>query len=131
MPIAAIYASLAALLLLGLSIRVIRLRREYRVGVGSGGQQALSLAIRAQANFTEYAPLILLLLALAESLGAPAWLLHAAGILLLASRVVHAIGLSGSPGRSPGRFYGTLLSFLLLLGLAALNLALALVASAG
>ncbi len=125
MPVTAIYAALAGLLLLVLSVRVIRLRWKYAVGIGSGGQHPLSLAIRAQANFTEYAPLILLLLALAESQQAPGWLLHAAGALLLASRLAHAQGLSTSPGRTPGRLYGMLLTFLLLAGLAVLNLWLA------
>jgi uncharacterized membrane protein YecN with MAPEG domain len=58
-----------------------------------------------------------LLLVLAEITGLPAAAVHGAGVLLVVSRVLHAVGLSGSPGRSFGRFYGTAGTWLLIVGL--------------
>lgn len=94
MPIAALYASLLAPLFLLLSSRVIRARRGARVAVGDGGDAVLARCMRVHANFAEYVPLALLLLALAESLGTNAWLLHGLGIALVAGRLAHAAGMS-------------------------------------
>ena len=106
-PTSFLYAGLLGLLLVGLSVRVVLERRRQRVGLGDGAQRDLLQAIRVQANFVEYVPFAVLLLVLAEITGLPAALVHGAGILLLASRVLHAYGLARSPGRSFGRFYGT------------------------
>jgi uncharacterized membrane protein YecN with MAPEG domain len=58
-------------------------------------------------------------LLVAELNGISASLLHAAGILLLVSRTLHAYGLSQRSGRSFGRFYGTAGTWLTLLLLSA------------
>jgi len=117
--ITALYAALLALLVFGLTMNVVRLRRRYQVGLGDGGHQPLACALRAHGNATETIPLVLILLALVELLGASPTALHAYGALLLIARIAHAIGLSGTPGMSFGRFYGTLATWLVLLGLVA------------
>src|SRR5512143_1314199 len=94
MPITALYASLLVPLFLLLASRVIRARRGARVAVGDGGNASLMRRMRVHANFAEYVPLALLLMALAESLGTSIWLLHALGIPLLVGRLVHAFGMS-------------------------------------
>lgn len=94
MPITALYASLLAPLFLLLASRVIRARRSARVAVGDGGDAILMRHMRVHSNFAEYVPLALLLLALAESLGTNAWLLHGLGLTLLGGRIVHAVGMS-------------------------------------
>ena len=77
-------------------------------------------------NFVEYVPFALLLLGLHELCGLPsAWLL-AYGTALLLARLLHAFGLSRSGGYSIGRFTGTALTWLLLLGMALAGLWLAL-----
>ena len=106
-PVSFLYAGLLGLLLIGLSVQVVRARRRFRVGLGVGTEDAMQQAVRVQANFTEYVPYAVLLLVLAEVSGLPAAAVHGAGILLVVSRLLHAAGLSGSPGRSFGRFYGT------------------------
>jgi uncharacterized membrane protein YecN with MAPEG domain len=106
-PVSFLYAGLLGLLLLALSAQVVRARRRYRVGLGVGAEEGMQQAVRVQANFTEYVPFAVLLLVLAEVAGLPVAAVHGAGVLLLASRVLHAAGLSSSPGRSFGRFYGT------------------------
>lgn len=121
-PITALYASLLTLMFLGLAVRVSRLRRTHRIGVGNGEVPELALAVRVHGNFIEYVPLALLLLLLLELNGtAVAWL-HAFGLLLLVGRILHAVGLGQSAGVSFGRFAGTVLTWLLLAASALANL---------
>lgn len=116
-PASFLYAGLLGLLLLALSAGVVLARRRYRVGLGAGTEEGLQQAIRVQANFVEYVPFAVILLVVAEIQGLPDAAIHATGILLLVSRMLHAIGLSRSPGRSFGRFYGTAGTWLAILGL--------------
>ncbi len=111
-------AALHALLYLALSLRVVLRRRASRVGVGSGGDAVLARRVRVHANFAEYVPLALLLLALLELCGAAPALVWTCGLGLLLARVLHALGLGASAGYSSGRFAGTLLTFVLLLAMA-------------
>ena len=106
-PVSFLYAALCGLLLIGLSANVVRARRQYQVRIGSGTEQGMQQAVRVQANFVEYVPLAVVLLVLAEISDLPGAAVHVAGILLLASRILHAWGLSHSPGTSFGRYYGT------------------------
>ena len=64
-----LYAALLGCLLVYLSIRVIRLRRRFKVAIGAGGEAAIERAARVQANFSEYVPIGLILLLLAEASG--------------------------------------------------------------
>ena len=116
-PASFFYAGLLGLLLIALSAQVVLARRRYRVGLGAGSEEGLQQAIRVQANFVEYVPFAVILLVLAELTGLPVPALHGAGILLVASRVLHAIGLTQSPGRSFGRFYGTAGTWLVIVAL--------------
>jgi uncharacterized membrane protein YecN with MAPEG domain len=94
MPITALYAGLLMPLFVILSVRVILQRRGARVALGDGGDAALLRAMRVHANFAEYVPLTLVLMALAESLRTGGWLLHTLGIALVAGRAIHAFGVS-------------------------------------
>lgn len=101
------YAGLNALIALVLAVQVVRL--------GTGGHVVLEQAIRVHGNFVEYVPLILILLLLLELGGlAPLWL-HPMGIALTLGRILHAWGLSTSPGESFGRAVGTGLTWATLL----------------
>ncbi len=115
LPITAIYAAILALLVLVLAFRVVRLRRSRHVGLGDGGNEDLRRAVRCHANLVEHAPFALILMAACELNGAPAWLLHGLGVPLVAGRLLHAQGLSRSSGRSLGRWWGTALTWLVLL----------------
>ncbi len=118
------YASVLAIIFLLLSWRVVALRRDLRVGLGSGGQKQLELAVRAHGNFSEYVPLALIVLLLLESgTATPVWLLHLLGGMLLVGRVLHGLlGLNLGEGKSVGRFWGTLLTWLMLLASALIGL---------
>jgi hypothetical protein len=116
-PVSFLYAGLLGILLLVLSAQVVLARRRYRVGLGTGTEEGMEQAVRVQANFAEYVPFAVVLLVFAEITGLPGPAVHGAGILLLASRVLHAVGLAQSPGRSFGRFYGTAGTWLVILAL--------------
>ena len=122
-PIAALYTSLLALLVVMLSVVVIRLRRSLRIGVGDGGNRDLQRAIRVQGNAVEYIPIFLLLLAAYElNQGSAIWL-HVLGALFFFSRISHAWGLYGSGGASRARVIGVAGTFISLVGLSVMNLA--------
>lgn len=112
-------ASLHVALFMWLSLQVVLRRRASRVGIGTGGDAGLARAVRVHGNFAEYVPLALLMLGLLELSGERAPLLWTFGALLLAARVLHAIGLGRSAGYSAGRFWGALLSFATLSAMAA------------
>lgn len=115
MHISSLYAGIAGIILIALTLRVTTLRQRFGVGFGSGDQQELARAIRVHANFTEYTPLALILLVLTEGVGESALLVHICGSVLIVSRLLHAWGLSHSSGRSLGRFIGTLGSVIVIL----------------
>ncbi len=120
MPITAFYAALLTPIFVLLSVRVIGERRGGRVPVGDGGNPLLLRRMRVQANFTEYVPLALILMALAESLHTPNWLLHALGVLLLAGRTSHAAGMSQAAERFQFRVAGVGATFTVLIAAAVL-----------
>lgn len=109
--ITGLYAALLALLFVALSVLVIRQRVANRQLIGLGEAEGMLRASRAHANFAEYVPLALLLLLILEQGAAPAWLLHALGLALLAGRLSHAIGISRSPERLAFRQFGMLCTF--------------------
>lgn len=116
--ISLLIASLHVLLYLVLTIRVVLHRNVHKIGIGTGGDESLSRKVRVHANFVEYVPLGLLLLALLELAAINTALLWTFGIALLVARVLHAIGLGGSAGYSFGRATGALLTFATLLAMA-------------
>ncbi len=121
--ITALAAAALALWLLWLSAAVIRQRiaASRALGVREADRMLLR-AVRAHANFAEYAPMALLLLLLLEVGGAPAWWVGALAAALVAGRVTHALGISREPEALRFRQAGMMLTFAVL-GLGALSLA--------
>lgn len=120
--ISLLIASLHVLLYLVLTVRVVLHRNVHRIGIGTGGDESLSRKIRVHANFIEYVPLGLLLLALLELSAVNTALLWTFGIALLVARVLHAIGLGRSAGYSFGRATGASLTLATLFTMAALGI---------
>ena len=120
--ISLLVASLHVVLYLVLAMRVVLHRKARNIGVGTGGDPMLPRKVRVHANFGEYVPLALLMLALLELAAVSTTWLWTFGIALLVARVLHAVGLGGSSGYSLGRFAGTLLTFITLLAMAALGI---------
>ena len=114
MIITAFYASLLALLFVFLSFRVIGWRRLKKVEIGHGDDNQLLRRMRVHANFAEYVPFTLLLMAMAESMTAPRPLIHLVGLILIAGRLMHAYGLSQTPHILRYRVWGMMFTFLAL-----------------
>jgi len=115
LPVALVTAGAAALLNFWLGLRVSRLRMSEKILVGDGGNVRLIARMRAQLNFAEYAPLVLILIALIElARGTQAWLWGVA-LAFIVGRVLHAFGMDGW---LPGRTIGIALTMLTMLGLA-------------
>lgn len=114
LPITLMAAGAAAILNLWLAMRTGSVRTRAKIDVGDGGNDLLIRRMRAHANFVEYTPFILILIALIEfTSGTSLWLWVLSAVFLL-GRVGHALGMEGLPG---GRMAGTIITFLLLLGL--------------
>ncbi|MGH8460720.1 MAG: MAPEG family protein [Stenotrophobium sp.] len=114
MIVTPLYAGLLALWFLVLSYRVV-LMRGHGISLGDGGDATLLRRIRGHGNFSEYVPLILLMMGMLELSHYSIYILHALGITLLVARLLHGISLSFTEKWKFGRFYGTLLTFILLL----------------
>lgn len=122
--ITAVYAALLAVLLVVLSVRVVGVRRARRVSLGDGDDADLRGRIRAHANFTEYTPMALLLMAMAEALGAAGLIVHALGLALTAGRIAHAVAISPVRQNLLLRTIGMSLTFAVLIVAAACVLTL-------
>lgn len=114
--ITALYAVPLALLFFFLSYRVIGLRRKVRAAFGDGGDATLGRAIRVHGNFAEYVSFALLMVALAETNGAPAWSVHLLGVALVAGRAAHAWGVSQPKENFRFRVAGMLATFAVMVG---------------
>jgi uncharacterized protein len=110
----AFYAALLALLYLGLSGWVMAGRLQGNVLHGDGGSSDLQKRIRSQANFGEYVPIALILIALLEGRGAGHGTVQGLLLALLVGRVLHPVGMFAPPN-SPRQFAcrggGILLTF--------------------
>lgn len=109
-------AGACAVLFLWLSLMVVRQRLSTRVGLGHGEEYGpLHRACRAHGNFTETAPLSLILILGVALQTDHVWLAGGPGALLVLGRVLHAAGLSRSGGATWPRQAGTLLTWLAML----------------
>jgi len=104
------YAAAIALLTLFLSLSVSALRAKTGISILHGENIALAERIRRHGNLVESAPLVLILMGVAELGGAPALWLYVAGTALLAGRILHPIGLSAARPKSPVRIAGGMLT---------------------
>jgi uncharacterized membrane protein YecN with MAPEG domain len=109
---AALWVGLHLILLLVLSLLVVRQRRAHGVILGDADIPALTQAVRAFGNATEYVPAGLIAVAVLAMVGAPPMVVHLTGLVLLVGRVSHAIGLSRSGGASILRSAGVILTWL-------------------
>lgn len=124
MHVTPFYAALLGLLFFALSVRTIRLRRRLRIVLGDAGNAEMQRAMRVHANFAEYVPLSLLLIAMFESLGGARWLVHLLCVALVVGRLVHASGVSKPREDFRFRVAGMSLTFGALAGSALCILAL-------
>ncbi len=125
LPITLTIAGAAALLNIWLARRVGQIRISDKISIGDGGNQSLATRMRAQANFVEYTPFFLILLALIElAVGSRTWL-WAVAVVYILGRIAHAFGMGRTqPDPLKLRMIGIIVTFLVLLGLAVYAIAL-------
>lgn len=107
-----ITAGLLGLLYAYLSFRISVMRMRLKISLGDGGNTALHQAIRAHSNFIEYVPFTLVLLLAASAFQASAWLVLTGALMLVASRVLHAVGMRPEGAVNPFRRGGAALTYL-------------------
>jgi len=129
MIVTPLYAGILAILFFVLSMRVVALR-GHGASFGDGGNPQLLRRIRGHGNFAEYVPFILLMMAMLELSKFSIYFLHGAGVTLVVARLLHAYALSFTEKFKFGRFWGTALTFGLVLVCGALCLYQGLRASA-
>lgn len=95
LPITLVTAGGAALINVWLAFRIGQARRASGVFVGDGGDERLVRRMRAQANFVEYAPFILILIGLIELTDGPSLWLWIVSVAFLIARVLHPFGMDG------------------------------------
>ncbi|HKT84942.1 MAG TPA: MAPEG family protein [Novosphingobium sp.] len=118
-------AAAAAVINFWLMVRVGRTRQATKILHGDGGNEMLGRRMRAQANFVEYTPFVLILAALVEMTGkAGTWLAIVGSVYMLA-RVVHAFGMEKTELNAM-RGIGIGVTVLTLLGLAVVAVLIAL-----
>ena len=122
--ITAFYTAILACGLIFLTLRIVKRRMKYKIGLGDGGNEDLRQAMRIHGNFTELMPFCLLLMLLLELQYMDPVYLHIAGITLVMGRILHFLGLSQSPLTTKGRFWGTFLTICTLGLTAAANIIL-------
>ncbi len=118
----ALFFSLLSIQAIVLAILIVKIRRSDQIGLADGGNKDLLRHMRVQANFLEYfMPFAALFLVYELNQGREDILIGAGSLFLLA-RIIHAMGFLKSGGYSFGRFYGTGISWLVILFLAGANL---------
>ena len=115
MVVTPLYAAVLVLWFLILSLRVVQNRKSAKVSLGDGGNTLLQRAIRGHANFAEYVPLALLLLAILELSRFSIYVLHAIGIALVVARLLHGYALGFRSEFRFGRYWGAMLTFAVLI----------------
>jgi uncharacterized protein len=123
LPVALTTTGAAAIINVWLGARVSLLRRADNVMMGDGGNPRILARMRAQANFAEYTPIVLILIALIEieSITTPLWLWVVSAAYLL-GRLLHARGMDGWIA---GRIIGIASTMVVTVGLAGYALFLA------
>ena len=110
-------AAAAAVINFWLAIRCGRIRAKAKISIGTGGNDLLERRMRAQLNFVENTPWVLLLIAGIELAGKGGAWLAPVGAIYMVGRVAHGLGMDGT-ALEKGRGIGTMITMLSQLGLA-------------
>ncbi len=108
-------ASAAALgaINLWLALRIVRMRVRDEVLIGDGGDDLLAGRMRAHANLVEYAPFVLVLLALIELARGSGVALGLTAVIFVIARIAHPMGMDLRRSNLP-RAGGAILTWLVL-----------------
>ncbi len=108
LPITALYASIMMIFALALSFKAGGFRGKSGISVMYGEPTNMDLAqrVRVHQNFLEYVPMAIILMGIIEINGGNSTFLHVFGVVLIISRIAHAIGLKHDNMGHPGRVIG-------------------------
>ena len=121
--ITAFFSSILALIFYKLSINVIRLRRKYKVSLGSSKKyKDLDQAIRAHGNLSEFLPIGLILLACLEVNHLPKIVVFMCGLFFLIGRYLHATSFLKEEIDSSNRVLGMKITHWSIILMAILNI---------
>jgi uncharacterized membrane protein YecN with MAPEG domain len=104
--ITTLYAGLLGLMSIAIAYKAGSTRGKSGISLGHGDNMDLLLAMRRHANFVEFVPLALILIALLEMNGIPKLAVHGLGASLVVFRACHALGLRADTMASTGRYVG-------------------------
>ena len=110
-------AAAAAVINFWLALRCGQVRAREKISIGTGGSELLERRMRAQLNFVENTPWVLLLIAGIELAGKGGAWLAPVGALFMLGRVAQGLGMDGTRF-AVGRSIGTVITMLSQLGLA-------------
>ncbi len=114
MIITGFYAGLLGLWLAFLYLYVVNGRMKYKIGLGDGGLEQLTKRIRIHGNFVETVPYLLILMAILEDTEHSIYLLHAYGIGIILTRILHFIAISRTSKGSNTRLASGILTITLI-----------------
>jgi uncharacterized membrane protein YecN with MAPEG domain len=113
-------AAAAALINFWLALRCGQVRAKAGVSIGTGGHDLLERRMRAQLNFVENTPWVLLMILGIELAGKGGSWLAIIGAIYMIGRVAHGLGMDGT-ALAKGRSLGTVITMLTQLGLAVVS----------
>lgn len=116
LPVTLVIAAAAGLISIWLAVRVTQVRSKANVWLGDGGHESVVARTRAHTNFVEYAPFVLILVALIElARGSSLWL-WLLGVAFVIARLCHGIGMDPTAPRILRRI-GAITTLVVLLAL--------------
>jgi len=122
------FSSILALIFYKLSINVIKLRRKYKISLGSSKKHRdLEQAIRAHGNMSEFLPIGLILLACLEVNHIPKIIVFICGLFFLVGRYLHATSFLKEEINSSHRVLGMKITLWSIVLMAILNIVTVLV----
>ena len=124
LPVTLTIAAACAVINIWLAIRLVRGRVRGKVMVGDGGDPGMLAGMRAHANFGEYAPIVLILMALIELARGSLVALWVIGVLFVLARLAHPLGMTRA-APNPLRAGGAVVTGIVTLILAGWALAIA------
>ena len=114
-----LYAAILGLVMIALMAMVITMRAKTHISIMDGGNIQLAERMRRHGNFIENVPMALILMALAETSGASPTIIHASGIILVLSRLIHPFGIQNDNSAARARIFGatgTMIAMLISIG---------------
>lgn len=113
MPVTLLEAGALGAIDLWLGLRIFRMRLRANVLIGDGGEDLLAGRMRAHANLVEYAPFVLIPMALIELARGPGVLLGVVAAVFAVARIAHPVGMDLRRSNVP-RAGGAILTWMVL-----------------